>query len=318
MRMGRALAMIPLSSALLTVAWNANAQRRGGRSSSGQSARQPPRPTNYSAAIQGDLNGVQWGWTREELMRYFRARIQDEYRDRIARAPGAIEEDRVRAEMNEKIRTVRESYFEFNGNISGYDSSFLREEFTHNNQEAMMKVQSENSDDYYFFIQGRLWKLYRAFHTRVFAGVDFDGFTAALEARYGASEHKSGALYEGGRPMQWLEWQDETTRARAVDNNAGYGFYCLVFEEKATVARIAQLRPNARPTQSRRNPLIDSVTHDDPDREVQDTNQDIVDRIYSQRRAGDGGVASPDSGTAAPSPAAPAQGSSGGSSSSMR
>src|SRR5262249_17963203 len=153
-------------------------------------------------------------------------------------------EDRVRAEMNEKVRTVRESYFTFDGTISGYDSSFLREEFTHNNQESMMRVQNQDSDDYYFFIQGKLWKLYRAFHTRVFAGVDFDGFATALEARYGNAERRQGTLTEGGHETQWLEWQNEKTRARAVDNNAFYGFYCLVFEDLGTVARLDQLRPN--------------------------------------------------------------------------
>jgi hypothetical protein len=242
-----------------------------------------------SAALAGDMAGIEWGWSRQQLMEYFRRKVRASYAPRLSKAPGAIEEDAIRAEMERELRRLRESYFEFDGTPSGFDSGFLRFEFTHNNGESMLRARSENSEDYYFFINDHLWKWYRAFHSSVFAGASFDQFASALEGRYGSARHQSGVLYEGQPSTQWLEWQDHDTRARAVDNNRFYGFYCLVFEEKATVAHLAELRPNRPPSREQHHALVEAVVLDpNADPEVHDAHEDVVDQIT----AGQGGASS--------------------------
>ncbi len=303
--MKRVLTLVAISCVVMsTFVVGADAQRR-------RRTRNAPRDaTPQSTALAGDMDGIEWGWNRRQLLEHFRAKIRASYAPRLTKAPGAIEEDALRAEMERELQRVREGYFAFDGTTSGHDSSFLRFEFTHNNNEAMQRVRSENSDDYYFFINDRLWKWYRAFHSSVFAGATFDQFANALESRYGNARRQSGVLNDGQPETQWLEWQDRHTRARAIDNNQFYGFYCLVFEEKATLARLDELRPNRPPQRDTRHALVQSVIvdpNDDP--EIHDPHHDVVDHITRG-----GSSMAPSGGTQGGS----SRGTSGTSSSSMR
>ena len=61
----------------------------------------------------------------------------------------------------------------FRGTSTGWDVSFLRGEFTHGNDESMLVMRDENSQNFYFFFGGKLWKWYKAFDAEVFAAGDF-------------------------------------------------------------------------------------------------------------------------------------------------
>ncbi len=274
--MKRLLTVVAISAIVMaTLVVGADAQRRRRPRSN-----TPRDTTPQSTALAGDMDGIEWGWNRRQLLDHFRRKVRAKYAPRLAKAPGAIEEDALRADMERELQRIRESYFEFNGRTSGHDSSFLRFEFTHNNHEAMQRMRSEQSEDYYFFINDRLWKWYRAFNSSVFAGASFDQFATALQGRYGRARRQSGVLYQGQPETQWLEWQDRVTRARAIDNNTFYGFYCLVFEEKATVARLDELRPNRPAEREQRHALVQSVIRDPNDAsEVPDPHADVVDHI---------------------------------------
>ncbi len=254
-------------------------RRRRGRSRPRAADAAPHRD-----ALAGDMNGIEWGWDRRQLLRHLRRQIEASYADRLREAPGAIEEDRLRHQMGTEVRRIRDSYFEFDGTVSGHDSSYIRGEFTHRNQEAMMRVRTEQSEDTYFFIRGRLWKWYRAFHSEVFDGAPFEDFSAALQGRYGRGRVRSGDIEGRGFETQWVEWQDDATRARAIDNTRFYGFYSLVFDEKATIARLDELRTPAEdrgPSHASR--VIDAVTSEPGS--VRDPHDDVADRLVEEHEA---------------------------------
>jgi hypothetical protein len=254
-----------------TLSVGVDAQRRGGRQ------RAEPRVPN-SDRLADDLGEIQWGWSRDQLVNHFSKQIRESYRPRLQKAPGAIEEDRLRHQMNEELRRLRDSYFAFEGRTSGYDSGFLRHEYTHNNEEAMLSFHSETSDDYYFFIGNKLWKWYRAFHASVFSGANFEQFSQVLQERYGRGRVRNGDLYEDGAEMQWVEWQDRQTRARAIDNTHFFGMYCLVFESRETLGRLAELRTHAPTKRNAPHPLVEAVTAEG-EQEVADPHANVADRI---------------------------------------
>src|SRR5690606_8872298 len=83
----------------------------------------------------------------------------------------------------------------------------------------------------------------------------------------------------------WLEWQDRHTRLRAVDQTRFYGFYCLVFEDRATLARLDQLRTNTVQVTQQGHALVESVTlPEGGEEESRDAHADIVDRITGNIR----------------------------------
>ncbi|MCB9612195.1 MAG: hypothetical protein H6722_07055 [Sandaracinus sp.] len=291
MRIQRLLAGVLTSSLLVGflafTATDADAQRRGRRGRGGQQAapRDPATPT--SDQIAPALVGIEWGWSKQQLLQFYVNKLNEEFQPRINKARDAMTEDRLRHERDQRIRRMRESYIEFSGQTTGYDSGFLRDEFTHGNQESMLRVRGEDGDDYFFFMRGRLWKWYHAFDAAVFQGASFADFQTAIGGRFGVEgRERTGELAPGEAERTWMEWQDDTTRARVVDNTRFYGFFGLVFEDKSVLADLENLRTNRRRRGRGSHSLVDAVTSGD-EPENPDANSDIVDRITGNIRRRD-------------------------------
>jgi len=233
-----------------------------------------------TSALVQSMGDIQWGWTPKQVYRHLKKNVEASYREPISKTTDAIEEDRLRHKMAEEIEQIRDSYFEFDGTPSAYDSGYLKGEFTHKNGESLLRVRTKNTQDYFFFIHDRLWKRYRAFDSSVFEGASFAEFGRALQQRYGKAKQHSGTLVPGDEPTRWYEWREPSVLARAVDNNEFYGFYCLILEDPKTVARLDQLRKNEpEPTQAS-GTLVDLVADESND----DQNADIADRITGEIR----------------------------------
>lgn len=258
--------------------YGSEAQRRRPRGQQQQRTQQAPQ----SAAIAPALGDIRWGMSNRETFQHFRNEVVKRYQPRLTKAGGAIEEDRLRHEMNEEIQRIRRSYVRFNGQTTGWDVSFLRDEFTHRNNESMLVVRDGNSQNFYFFINDRLWKWYKAFDASVFAGQSFTQFAQALQGRFGRALPREGRMTDRGEEKRWLEWQDRNTRLRAIDENRFYGFYCLVFDDKDTLRNLDSLRTNRSARGTGNHALVEAVVSDDS--EATTANQDIVDRITGRLR----------------------------------
>lgn len=276
------LTLVATALCMLAVGVEAQRGRRAARRQPAAQEQAAPR----SAAIAPALGDLRWGMEPRAVHDYFRDKIRETYRVRLSKAPGTIEEDRIRHEMDEELRRLRESYVRFDGERTGWDLSFLRGEFTHGNRESMLVYRDENSQNFYFFIQGRLWKWYKAFDAEVFQGQSFQQFAEAVQGRFGPAVERTGRLVPNGPEQHWLEWQDDSTRLRAIDQTRFYGFYCLVFEDKDTLRRLDSLRTNTIDTTAQQgHSLVDSVTlPEGGEVESDDSHADIVDRITGNIR----------------------------------
>ncbi|MGB5283796.1 MAG: hypothetical protein WBN29_04755 [Polyangiales bacterium] len=232
------------------------------------------------SALEQSMGDIQWGWSPKQVYRHLKKNIEASYREPISKTTDAIEEDRLRHKMAEETRQIRDSYFEFDGTPSAYDSGYLKGEFTHRNGESLLRVRTENTQDFFFFINERLWKRYRAFDASVFEGASFNDFGNALQDRYGRAKAKSGVRTPGTSSTQWFEWKEPSVVASAVDNNEFYGFYCLILEDPKTVARLGKLRKNKADESEVGGGLVEMVGN----QSGEDQNADIADRITGEIR----------------------------------
>jgi hypothetical protein len=240
--------------------------------------------TPVSAEISKSMGDLTWGMSKDELQQKLIDKVKERYRPLVAKARDAVQEDNYRQKASAEMKRIRDSYIEFTGTATGWDLGFLRGEFTHGNDESMLVMRDENSQNYYFFFGNKLWKWYKAFDAEVFHGGDFSSFSGAVTRRFGNAKDAHGELSPGTGERHWLEWQDDKTRLRAVDQNQFYGFYCLVFEDKATVANLGRLRTNTREVSSgKSHALVDAVTQGG--QANPDDSPDIADRITGKIRA---------------------------------
>lgn len=235
------------------------------------------------SVLEQTMGDIQWGWSPKQVYRQLKKEIEASYQEPISKTTDAIDEDRLRHKMAEETREIRDSYLEFDGTPSAYDSGYLKGEFTHRNGESLLRVRTKNTQDFFFFINDRLWKRYRAFDASVFEGASFADFGSALQKRYGKAKARSGVRTPGTPSTQWLEWRQPRVLARAVDNNEFYGFYCLILEDPKTVAQLGKLRKNKADEAVAGGGLVDMVEEQSTD----DQNADIADRITGEIRRHD-------------------------------
>lgn len=236
-----------------------------------------------SDKIAEAMGKLKWGMSRDDVLKDVTEKVKERYRPLLAKTKDAVEEDRLRLEAKNELDAIKKGVVDFDGRTSGWDVGFLKGEFTHNNDESMIVVRDANSQNFYFFIGGRLWKWYKAFDSSVFPGSNFNTFASAVKGRFGDSKETKGEIRPGEGQRRWLEWQDPQTRLRAVDNTGFYGFFCLVFEEKGTVDRLATLRSNVSDSGAeKKHALVEAVTGErahDPD-----DAPNIADRISGRIR----------------------------------
>lgn len=237
-----------------------------------------------SAEIAKSLSDVKWGMSKDDVEKVFIEKIKSKYKPLIAKTKDAVEEDRLRQVAKQELSRIRDGYVEFDGKTTGWDVSFLKGEFTQKNDEAMLVVRDDNSQNFYFFIGGKLWKWYKAFDASVFPANNFATFAGAVTRRFGDAKEGKGELRKGAGERQWLEWQDKETRLRAVDETDFYGFYSLVFESKDTLGSLAKLRTNEDDSGDKKHAMIESVTTDDTSAEDSDDSSNIVDRLTGKIR----------------------------------
>jgi hypothetical protein len=234
--------------------------------------------------ITDALGELHWGMRKQELLGVFEAKIEEGFREELAQVRGIVEEDRLLQEIEAQKRRLRDGWLSFEGQRTGWDVSFIGPEYTHGNQEAMLRIHEPGAQvqDFYFFIRGRFWKWYRAFDKEAFGGLSFDEMGYGLERRYGDANHRFAPEPESDGFISWLEWSDGTSRLRAVDESRFYSFYCLVYESVRVADRIEQLRTNTiRRGRRRHRGVVDSVTNRNQDRFG--ANADIVDRLTGDR-----------------------------------
>jgi len=246
-----------------------------------------------SAAISPALGKLKWGMSKDEVMQVLINQVRERYKPKLAKATDGIEEDRLTNLQNQEIKKIRDSYVRFDGQTSGWDLGFIKDEFTHNNAETMLVTKDSNSQNYYFFINDKLWKWYKALNIEVFEGKSFAQFADSVQSKFGKAKDVESEISPESGKRHWLEWQDSSSRLRAVDQTSFYGFYCLVFEDKQTLGNLASLRKNVSDKKGKTHAMIEAVTSNSNMTASPDESPDIVDRITGRNRTKEEAAAEP-------------------------
>lgn len=263
------------------------AQRRGrarGRApAAARASAEPPQSVQIVAELGGP-QGIQWGWSHDQVVDYYRRGLAARYQPRL-RNQGQVEQDRLMQERDRQLQTLRDSYITFDGRQSNrrWDTSFLEGEYTHSNGETMLVYEdpSTGNREFFFFFNDHLWKRFQARAVPAGSGMDYDGFVTTMETLFGHGLHIPPAA---ANASQVVAWQDGTTRLHVIDQSTFYNAFCLVYEEKATLGRLADLRHNAPTKVAGSGPQKIEISQPNVGNVDNDNNADIVDRLTGKMR----------------------------------
>jgi hypothetical protein len=199
-------------------------------------------PAVGSAQKIGEAMGnLRWGMSDSEVIRVVKTKLSDQYGAKLKKAKGS-EKAQLERELATKQKEIAGSHFEFSGKSSRWDRSPIAGEFGYGTEESMLSVNDGESDNYYFFLEGRLWKWVRLIPS---GGKGFSKFSDAISKKFGKGYKKEMELNGSSQKLTLLEYLDRNSRLRAVDRSDASKF-ALVFEEMATVRQIASLRPQTK------------------------------------------------------------------------
>lgn len=258
---------------------DAEAQRR--RRGETATPAPPPEPTEPNANIVALMNGLTWGMSRDQVVVVVKEEIKQKYWPQIVEVQDdGVAEQNLRNRMERDQQKFVDSCVKFDGQQTPWSVSMIDQEFTQNNQEEMCKYDRGDSVDFYFFIRGKLWKIFRSLTGALAAAPpEFDDMRAQMEAQYGPGESITSlneyTLITTTVGVKWIDSQTEL-QMRWLDL---YGVFAVVLTERATLGNLSNLRRTATPTTQAGSGLTQAVTEGVP----ADENSDIVQRIRGQR-----------------------------------
>jgi hypothetical protein len=204
------------------------------------------RAAAEASKIATSMGDLRWGLSENEVISYARRKLEDVYDAQIQKTKDSAKKGQLRADLKRAQADVAKSKFTFSGNSSKWDRTPIAGEFDYDNDESMLSSKEPDAENYYFFVNSRLWKWVRVMDKSA-AGGDFKKFTSAIEGKFGKGRAKKGEIAKGQGDTQYVEYFDCNSRLRAADV-AKHGAFSLIYEEMATVRELASLRgPSTKP-----------------------------------------------------------------------
>lgn len=229
-----------------------------------------------------ELMGLfKWGISPEDLQGILGKQIDKRYMLQVRATTDVYQQDGLRKKGEEEKQRIRDSFVAFDGQKTGWDVSIIDKEFGQKDDESML-VYWENDPEtkkdqrrFFFFIDGKLWKMFIAFNSELFKGKTYADFQKIMEVRYG----KAAPGPDGD--VSFIYWRAPGMYLRAIDLTQFYGNFCVSISDDAVETTVAERREQRNPKVELRNTLIESVTEgkDSAKPSLDDASSDVVDRL---------------------------------------
>ena len=247
-------------------------------------ARKDLTPKADTRAVSELMGEFKWGMTPEEVQGVLGKRIDEHFQELVKTTSDAYQQDGFRKKAAEEKNRIKKSFVRFEGKKTGWDVSIIDKEFGQKNDESMF-VYWENDPTtkkdqrrFFFFVDGKLWKMFIAFNAELFQGKTFEDFKAIMEGRYG----KGGPQVQDG--VSFINWRSPGFYLRAIDLTTFYGNFCIAISDDNVEQTILARREERNPKVDKASNITESVTEDKNKKDetrppLDDSNSDVIDRM---------------------------------------
>ncbi|MEK6606062.1 MAG: hypothetical protein AABZ30_00205 [Myxococcota bacterium] len=254
-------------------------------------ARKPRKPAQATAqtvrAVEELMGEFKWGADVSDVQNLVIARLRAAFDDRVRKSSEQWEQQKLRDELEKRVKEIRDSYVKFEGQKTPWDVSLIDKEFAARNDESVFYVWEEDQRRFFFFYQGKLYKTFIALSLERFKGKTFQEFANLMMLRYGPAEARFAQDVAGQSQFDRLEWPPSgVTALQAVDHTSFYGNYCLVLFDGSEFGRVAEGRKVNSAAAAATDPLLDDVLSGAAGSAGPAGDDDVVDRITGKRAEG--------------------------------
>lgn len=239
-----------------------------------------------SKRAMGELSGkFKWGMSPDDCVKIIATDISAKYAEKMKLELDVFKQDQLRKDEKEEIENVRKSLVKFNGTKTGWDTSIIEREFSHNEDESMLVMWERDQRRFLFFHDDRLYKQYIALNSEhpAFAGKTFGDFAKLMQDRYGRAEMKLHSMRtRDDVTLDHLEWAPSGEYTLwAIDQSNFYGNFCLKLMQTNTVASMEKKHMERFRNAGAHHSLVDAVTG--PQQIKGDPHEGVVDDIVGKK-----------------------------------
>jgi hypothetical protein len=263
--MGRKTYLAPLAFVLMV----------GFLAVSGTASAQDLDPGRYDPT----LSGLQFGWTRDQVVDFLKKRVQERYSVLIRGTMDVRDQHRLRGDEAKEKDAIGSLFVEFDGTQTGWNVSVIRDEFEQGRGEAMLQLREGKTHHYFFFTNGQFYKLMISIPKD-----ERETVMAAVEAAYGKSTQ---AEYEYPRKQEGLKaliWKFGSRTFRFDDRTQSFQSVTLRWADPVLDDAVQKAWSRQKTEDEGINPLIRDAIHGGrPDGEGYDESDDPVDAMIGSK-----------------------------------
>ncbi len=201
-------------------------------------AKEKPKAAPAATALNEILAEIKWGDSKEDVLKKIKQRDMDKLREDKTITSDAILMQKGRKDLLDRLAIAEKSYARLEGTETGYEVSVVADEFSTNNGESFFRMKDKVAQRFYFFIDGKFYKLVVAYNATYLRGVPFESFVGSSVKKYGRPAVAEYDTIRQKEQLSLVSWQDPETTLNVKNKKELFDTYTMVFIDRQAVKRL--------------------------------------------------------------------------------
>lgn len=226
--------------------------------------------------LSSPLGEIEWGDGKKEVVKKVKKQMLSKLRERDELRRDRVLMQRERKRIVDDVARLEKSYEKLGAN-SDYRVSVISDEFRKDGGQAMMTIKDRVANRYYFFNDGKLYKMVVAYNQSYLKDVDFETFVVQTAKKYGKPDDTEYGDIGDEEALVKAIWKDGKTILRVDNKREFFGTFTMAFVDQRTVERNKKLAQVERDDgdSDKVSKRVESLT----DISKTDADNDVVDSI---------------------------------------
>jgi hypothetical protein len=208
------------------------------------------------------MDSFKWGASPQDVINQHNnvgGILDKDYDPLLLKVQPGVQQKALEADRDNRKLAFQKTFLEFKDTPTGLDATALKTEYSYRNKEAVLWIERAGKKFYFFFIGGRLWKLYEEipFDETGPLGKTYQEAITKLQTALGVQGRVRATDPSKGITTTTVDWQDATTHLRALDRGR---IVAVVLEERNTLNNLVSLRANKVEDPLALDPSIAAIT----------------------------------------------------------
>ena len=201
------------------------------------SAKSKSKKVEQATPLNEALGDIKWGDTKKDILDKLKKSETERFRKDESIRRDQLLMQRERKALMDRLAAADKSYTRLEGR-TGYEVSVIADEFTSNNGESFMVMKDKVAQRFYFFIDGKFYKLVVGYNPSYMQNVGFESLVGSSVNKYGRPAVAEYSEIGGKEQLGLVQWEDPETVLAVKNKKELFDTYTMVFTDRQALRRL--------------------------------------------------------------------------------